>query len=412
MLTVARWLAIAFPVSLLAGPAVADIIGILIGLLFLVYTVRQRDFSWAATPWVALLLLTTAIFTISGLLSAEPSSAVRGIIWIRFPLFAAALAFWVLRDELTQRRMLLSMLLAVMFLLFDCALQYMTGRDLFGRAIIAFPTFVRLTGPYSGPRVGLSLVWIAFPVIFYLLDRLRASGWRGARSVLGHAGLLCFIGAVVAVVHFSGERMAFLYCVLGLALAVFLAKGSRRFFFSVAAIGCVALFVLLQLRPIMVEQQVSRARDTIVTLESSTYGRIWQSAARVALDHPLWGVGPKRFRTVCPDPAYGPTTPEDLALRCVMHPHNMYLEMASETGFISLFLFLAAMGLLLHQCWQQRARVMGDAILCGALIAVLIRLWPIASVPSHSAPWFAASMWLVIGLLAARLMGSLPRPRS
>ncbi len=399
LLTIARWLAIAFPVSLLAGPAVAEIITILIAILFLVHSVRARDFVWAATPWVALLLLVSVMFGLSGLLSTEPHSAVRGIVWIRFPLLAAALAFWVLCDDVAQRRVLLSLALTVAFLVADMLLQYLTGSDIFGRARVDMFTYVRLTGPYSAPRAGISLIWIAFPAIFYVLDRVQARGHRLA----GYAVAALFVAAVMAMAHFSGERMAFLYGVLGMALAVLIAQRLRAFFLVLVLAGAAALGLLLMARPDMLEQQVTRASREIAQIDQSIYGRLWVSSTRIVADHALTGVGPKQFRTACPNPAYGSQGIDDPKLRCAMHPHNFYLELATETGVISLLLFAQAVGLMLYACWKQRARVMDDAILCGLVIAFIIRMWPIASTPSHFAPWFASPMWLIAGLLMARL---------
>lgn len=411
LLAAARWLAVLFPATLLAGPAVAEILGILIAVLFLVHTFRERDFGWLRARWVQLLLALCAVLTLSQLFAIDPLDGLkRGILYIRFPLLAAALAFWVLRDEATQRRVLLVLLLSVIALALDMLLQLLTGSDLFGRTYHQMIGFVRLTGPFSGPRPGITLVWIAFPAIFYAIDLVRRRAKPGSAKVVGYLACALLIGLVLAMIHASGERMALCYALFGLALAVLLARPVRWFFLAMVAVMLFAFTVGMIRDPQIIDRQVTRAAHEIANFDQSIYGRVWISAWRIAQDHPLTGVGIKQFRTVCPDPVYGSALLDAPAHRCAMHPHNFYVELLVETGAISLLLFLAVVASWLGMCWLRRRAVTSDLILCGLVITLLIRVWPLASTPSHFVPWFASPMWFFTGFLLAAL--SMVRPHA
>ena len=55
-----------------------------------------------------------------------------------------------------------------------------------------------------------------------------------------------------------------------------------------------------------------------------------RTAIDMFLDKPLIGHGPKSFRIVCKDFEFN-------QFSCTTHPHNIYLQLLSETGLIGLF---------------------------------------------------------------------------
>ena len=73
---------------------------------------------------------------------------------------------------------------------------------------------------------------------------------------------------------------------------------------------------------------------TSLNIENNIYLKYYDSSIKMFLDKPFFGHGPKMFRVVCKkyiqnDTNYG----------CSTHPHNNYIQLLGETGFIG-FLFL------------------------------------------------------------------------
>lgn len=404
LLTCAQWLAVLFPLSLLAGPAVAEVLSALVSVMFLAHSARTRHWQWLRTPWVVLLVAMCGLFVVSGLLSADPlTSAYRAFLFIRFPLFAAALAFWVARDPRVQQRILGAVLLAVTLLAGDMLLEYVRGYDIFGHRRGDLNGFVRLWGPFNKLHPGSTLVWIAYPAIFFLVYTIQNYVKAGSKRAGAFVLAVCFAVLVIAIIHISGERAAFLSSLLGLVLAIVLAKGRRWFFVAVAVVGVVVMVTAIQRNPDVVGMQVTRVQTDVRAFGDTPYGRLWGSAVTIWKDYPFFGTGTKQFRHVCPDPQYGSGGLADPHIRCGMHPHNMYLEVLVETGLFSFVLFVSAIGYWAWLAWKNRARVMSDPLLCGLVIACMIRFWPIASMPSHFTPWFASPLWFVVGLTLARL---------
>jgi O-antigen ligase len=145
-------------------------------------------------------------------------------------------------------------------------------------------------------------------------------------------------------------------------------------------------------------RQVASTIETIRDLPQTHYGVIWTSALRISADHPLFGLGPRVYRTVCPDSAYGPLYPYDRQeMRCATHPHNFYLEWLVDCGIVGLGLFLLAMALVLRRFLSGFRMDPRDWAHAGLLVTLLARLLPIASSTSFHHAWSAVPFWLVIG---------------
>jgi len=93
-----------------------------------------------------------------------------------------------------------------------------------------------------------------------------------------------------------------------------------------------------------------------VSPDASIRGRATEmlAALRVFLDHPVLGVGPGQYT-----PFYSEKYHSDPQFAFKYVPgargaHNLYLQIAAETGIIGLAVFMAMVFLILRQLWQAR----------------------------------------------------------
>lgn len=383
------------PLLIFAGQAPADIAASLIAILFLVRSAITKDWSWARTRWVQLLLILWAYLVArNALLLPETGSLVRAAVWVRYPLFAAALFHWVLRDERARRWLTWTLSATIAALALDTLWQYHFGTDWFGREAVVSEGETRLTGPYGAPRVGVTILWLMFPAALWLMCHSLIR-WR-------IAGLLLAMASAVAVFA-SGERMALLLMAMGFALCFLLQPRARAFIFAGGLAVAFAASAMIHLNPAIGARQIGETMRETKGFADSAYGRTWISALEVGKAHPLLGVGTKQFRVECEKPAYGPTDEHSLHLRCPMHPHNMYLEWLAEAGLIGLALFTAAMLALLWRAAQTWRLWWADPMVSALLATALIRLFPISVTTSQFISWSAVPFWLVIGWLAAEI---------
>jgi len=382
------------PVFYLLGSAVAHGAAILVVILFLSHSAQTKNWTWLREPWLKTALLLWAYIAVRALFTPHIAGSLgRGASWLVYPLFAMACSRWTLREESMQRLLMACLMLALMFLMFDCLLQYLTGSDLFGAAsILTAEGARRLTGPLGGPKAGIVLTWFAFPAVALLLSR---SGSRDRAR--GFVFTLVFL----AVVFLSGERMALLLALFGFLLLFLLMPSARELLLLFGAAGAVAAALLVYSNPALLERQIASTASSVGKVEATSYGQIWGSALKVVRDYPVFGVGVRQFRDVCQQPGYGATDKDSLIWRCNLHPHHLYLEWLVETGAVGLMLFLAMIFFLLKPVAQHYRRLKGDPVFLGVLIAVILRIWPLSTAVSSFVPWSAIPLWLMTGWLLA-----------
>lgn len=384
----AELLTILFPIVYLIGSAAADGAAVLVSLAFLYESFRTRDWGWIKRPWVLLVFVLWGYFTLRGAFAGDPGAAIgRAAAWIRYPLFAVALAFYALKREEARRGLLLSLSGALVFLMLDAALQYFWGRDIFGRLPqMSAEGSLRLTGPFKDPKVGIVLAWLGLPVMAGLLRRskIHAAGF----------GL-----ALVLAVFLSGERMALLLVLFGFGLLALSVRALRLPALAVVVLAAALTFVVAQTNPALMKRQYASTLHTIEHYRQSPYGKIWGSTAAMIEAHPVLGVGAKHFRYECAKPAYGPM--DDLELRCNLHPHQLYLEWWVEGGVVALALFLALLFFVAKDVLAPWKVLRTEALYLGLLGALCIRIWPMSTSTSFFAAWSALPFWLVAGWLLA-----------
>ncbi len=124
------------------------------------------------------------------------------------------------------------------------------------------------------------------------------------------------------------------------------------------------------------------------------YVLIWQAAINVFTANPLFGIGVHTFRLDCALYAAA-----DVVDACSsLHPHNLWLELLAETGIVGtvimLAFFVAALkpAVRLWRVWSV------EPVLAGAAIAVLLRLWPIASTKSFFVNQNEVLFWTMLAV--------------
>lgn len=380
-------LAAVLPMALLWGNAAAEVVVGVVVALFLVRTCTTRDVHWLRQDWIVLALALWAYVCLRGALTPDPVHGVlHALPWIRFPLFAATLAYFALTEGRHQRWLLLGLFVALVSLATDAIIQYFYGTDLIGHR----PQGTRLTAFFNAPKVGTTLCWLFLPVLLGLIG-------LGKRAMA-----ILFGGLCLAAILLSGDRMALLTALLGCALVPVFVRRIRKYVLPLVLLLALPLGGLLYSNPSLYNRQVALTLEEIRNFSTTHYGEIWGSTLDIAKDYPLFGVGLKNYRLVCTDPHYGPEI-RSFYPRCTTHPHNLYLEWLVEAGAVGLTGFLLCMvGVLRRMFLALRALPAGgpaggEMVLSGLFITLLIRLWPITSSTSLFHGWSGIPFWLIVG---------------
>ena len=384
---VAMGLLLAFPLALLAARGVADVIVVLIGLAFLVESIRGRRWEWLRDPVILAAIALWAVLNVvvSPMAIDSAVSFGRSLAWIRFLLFYAAITVWLLADDRSVRLVMWWMTCVIMLVIVDCLVQAFSGVSVTGESIKG----IRLTG-LLGTNIGSFLAKTGFPLIGLLLCINRFGSFPRRASIVSILGLLIFLSILL-----TGERTITLLTIFSLVLVfslVFVTMPRWRVLIaslSVLLAGVIVAAIMLEER---IHQRLLDLIDDLSRFQESPYGHLFSAAWRIFMDYPLTGVGLKNYREVC----------AHYTEHCHPHPHNIYLEFLSESGIVG-FLFFVAFVVIFVVKFARRT--MRNAINPGAAGffagALLISLFPFAATQSYFSNWPAMLLWYSLSLSMA-----------
>lgn len=381
---IAAWLAVLTPVALLFGKAGGDITISLVAVLFLIRKIRDRDFAWAQPVWIRILLLLWVYGVVrTGLVyHSFKDYWQEAVVWVRYIIYAAALADWILVHDVWRKRLFAAIVVATGFLAADACLQYVTGKDIIGHPINGN----RLTATFKDPKVGITIAWLFFPGMMMFLDNKQYT------KALLH-GVLCFTAILL-----SGDRYALLATLCFFALATLsmpkIRKAALLAWLGLALVAGAAMFHY----PEVYKRQVESTTKVITHLSESRYGVVWKRALAVSTDDPFFGIGFRNYRYVCPDPRFGPEKdPKTKLGSCIQHPHNIYLEWLVGAGLIGLGGFVAFALLVMMHLARCIPPEQNRYVYLGIFVTLLMRFWPLASSTSFFINWSAIPFWLMLG---------------
>jgi O-antigen ligase len=385
-----KYVPLLLPLLLVFSRATADITVLLIGLTFLLKSYQANDWSWLKQIWFKLsILFWLYLLLINAPLSVNPvESYTHAIFYLRWPLFAMALSYWLFIDEHRQRDFLIVLFVVFLFVFFDTTLQYFIERDLFGH-LKASPT--RLTGPYSRPVPGIMMLRIIFIVLFLnFMMPLIKNARQGITFILS----MLLIGLLF--IFITGERMALILCSSGSIVVMLGILANHQISIKktiMALLVCLVLFsTLLFTNPEMAERSIYSIIEKLTNFKTSDYGYVFRSAFAAWQQYPILGSGFHTYNTVCKEMGLL----AEWGMQC-SHPHNLYLHIAAETGMMGLLLFIASIVSIYFRSLKHliKSKQWLKASLCFSVLSVCF--WPLIGGISILNNGVAALVWLGVG---------------
>jgi len=385
-----RYLPWILPLLLLFSRAVADITVLSIGVAFLFKSNQSKDWAWTKQTWFKLnLLFWLYLLCVNAPLSIDSAdSFIHAIFYLRWPLFAAALAYWLLPDTKFQQHFLIALMLVCVFVLLDTSLQYVTGADLFGHTK---PSPTRLTGPYSRPIPGIMMLRVLFIVL--LITVMIPSFATATRRIVLTLSLLC-IGLLFMFI--TGERMALILffagsivVLVGLVLDQKMHKAKVLLGFTFI-LGLCALAI--SLNPEMAERSVYSIVSKLTQFMGSDYGLVFRAAIAAWQENLMIGSGFHTYQLACEQLGLLP----QWGISC-SHPHNLYLQIGAETGVIGLILFVSMVVSIYFSVLFQPIKSKQWFVSCMRFTILSVSFWPLIGGISILNNGVAALVWLGVG---------------
>ncbi len=385
------------PWMLIFARAGIEVCGAVIGLCFLWHSYRTRQWQWLEEPFTRLCLVAWGwlALVVTPLALTPATSATDALLWFRLPLLVLALRHFVLRTKAARTVLGMMLLALLMLVMLDTLWQYVADTSLTGHARLASG---RLTGPFTGPKVGLFLGYMLLPAL--ALGLAYALTLPRPWMVMAPVAVLAAVGLVVILL--SGERAALLSTLLALGVVagmLGIAEKRLRVPFLLALLALGAGLTAVYFASPWVQLRTAEALDVMGHYWQSDYGQLANAGLHVGREHWLHGVGLHGFRDVCPDLYY-----KDILFRG-MHPHNIFVEWFAEAGLPGLLLVVGIIITLLQQAVQQWRLAKGiNRLLPAMALGVCAQhFFPLMGMQSSFTNWSAVLGWYTLAVAFAAL---------
>ena len=364
--------------------------------------VRDRHVL-AGHPGARLVMWLWAAYFLAALVSApgaiDPARSWNSVAaYIRFAPYAVYVCFAVRREARLDALCLATAVVVALWAL-DAWVQALTGYSLGGHAEAQ-----RVSGIFGADNLKLG------PVLASLSPFVL---WA-ARRRFGRAGLIVAMLFLLGPILLAGSRAAWI--TYGVALLAFFwteARTPLRFaawILAACIVGAAAFGIAWKASPrfdARMDRTLVALHDTTHAINYASSGRIdiWRDAVKMIAAHPVNGVGVRGFRDAYPH--YAP--PNDYFVTeeaCgvgegACHPHQLVLEVLSDTGVIGLALWLAGVVLALR-AWRNvgpEARRRAFPV----TVALAVTVFPFNTHLAFYSAWWGLLFWWLLALWCAAL---------
>lgn len=377
---------------------------------------------------VWLLACLSIIFLISSLNSNYVEySFIKSFTYIRFFIFLVIFPILLIKININIKSLGLVFSLIIFFVIIDSYIQLFFGKDIFGYQYDS--AYYRMSGPFGEELiVGNFVFYFSFLSISFLLKEVKFNNFF-LGFIFIFIGVFCFV---------SGERNTFLSYLIFMFFLFFLSKKKILIFSSSILVFLIAIILFFNVSrfnekykinnivgtvqkkissnslesgsynlPTNSFDNVSDNQSNFINLKNIVYYSVWfahyRAGIRIFEENKIFGSGFKTYRYYCADRFSNINVGENGHIICATHPHNIYIELISETGFVGLiiFIFISSYYLILSIKNNRRSNYFSNSIINCLFITYLFPVRPHGSLFSTSSAYI---FWFLFSILIFNLL--------
>tara|TARA_Y100000590_G_scaffold458997_1_gene614934 strand:- start:6683 stop:7600 length:918 start_codon:yes stop_codon:yes gene_type:complete len=270
---------------------------------------------------------------------------------------------------------------SIIFVIFDVLFQHFFLIDIFGYEV-SESHGRRLSGPFGDEGVaGSFLSKLFFLSLFYFFEKNFFKKFIFPIIILTIITIILTNERSASIMFFSSTLIFFMFYKIN-----FLYK---LIFTAIAILSLLFLFNLnSNLKSHFIDIPLKYFNDNHHKAHFLTSYEIFK-------DNKIFGSGIKTFRSVCGNEKYKQIDTKYVENRCSSHPHNIYLEIISETGIIGISLiFLLNLYILffLVTNFFKRKDLHNKILLL--FCSFFILFWPLQTTGAFFSTWSGIFYWI------------------
>ena len=383
---------------LIWGPFFPDLIVSLSSLIFLIYLYRKNKFSYFSKKPVIIFFIfciysvLTSIFAAKDILFSFESS----LFYFRFGIFACLIWYLIEKDKNILNYFYYLLIISFSALVIDGYYQYFFGYNIFGMEMHVN----RVSSFFGNELIMGSYLARLFPLLFAIFVLRKNDNFEK------YLVSILFI-SIDILVYISGERTSFFFLNLSTLFMIILIKKFQKLRLITFIVSFLLILLITLNNDNIKDRMVS---DTVKSVSNSVFTKGHENYIKTAInmfkDKPIFGHGPKMFRIICSDQKYAVGL-----YSCNTHPHNFYIQLLAETGFIGFMFLLVSLTYVIYCSIKQlktiiygQKRYLSDYQVC-LLASILITVWPFSPNGNFFNNWLAICYSLPVGFYLHSIYG-------
>lgn len=371
------------PISIIFGPAISLINTLIIGIIFLSFSLNKKFYYFKRIEIILLFMLYFYLI-FNSMVSIDKSIGIyRNLGFIRYIFYFLAINYFFYLTSNNQKVFKFWLFILFIFL-FDVYFERFSGSNILGYGKIEIDGVVQPNGdrvmsffkdePVSGAFI--------FGFIFLLIGFVLSNFKKDIFSIfLSFLILTIFLVGILITGERSNTIKVFVGCFIFLFFIDFIKLRTK----------IIIIFLFLGIFSIIISSSdyikmryVGQVYNQIVDKEARSklsdnlYIQLYKSGYTVFKNNPLFGVGNKNYRVETCD---NEKKNINKNYYCTTHPHQIYFELLSEHGIIGFLIILSIIFFLTFRL-LKKILLSKNYIQVGAFIYILSNFIPI--LPSGS----------------------------
>ncbi len=388
------------PFTLLTGPFLPDLSITVLCILFLFFSIREKTWFYFNNIFFIFFISFYIYLILSSLLSEYKLDSLQSsLFYFRFGIFALSVWFIINNTDNIINKFSKYLLIFFSIAIIDGYFQYSFDFNLFG---FSSPSANRMTLLLNDRLILGGYLSRLFPLIIAML----VYNYTSNRKYFAYSFIILVL--VDVLIFITGERTALGLLFLSTIATLVMFKNFKIFRLSAVVFSILIIITITLYDRSTYQRSINYAMEQMQIKKdlsspmyfSAEHQSIAVTAYNIFLDNKVTGVGPKLFRKYCNNEEY---KAHKVYLSCTTHPHNSFIQVATESGLIGLLFLIIPTLLLFYKmaqhtiCMYIRKKPIFSDYQISLLCCFFLTLWPILPTQSFFNNWINIIYFLPVG---------------